>query len=432
MGGVQSVDASIDPSHIRIYKNLLSITNPTTRVQMIQTILSGPEYIKSAKIMGIYSHLLNYSARVTNNNTAPILPYEEELPKTLIPLIPQHQYTQPAQYQQQNQQQNQQQQNQQQQNQQNQLTSKKPKNFMERISKVNSEEKAIGYFQACLEVLGLEEEVALTEDLLKSAYKKAVLRNHPDKGGSEKEFEKVTRAYAYLGEILRRIHGGRSTTLNVDAPNVLKDSRSKDYEKHVEPVRLNPKKLDVNAFNKMFEETRIPDPEEDGYGDWLKDEKASKTPAFSGKFNRDLFNQMFDNDAKENASEYIITQPQSSLMAPTLGVEIGRGKPESYTAAYNAGLKFTDLKQAYTTETNISKQVASVRVDQRNLEHYKEDRTKTPKPLTNSEMEDVQRGEEILKKREEQRRLRAAQEDMYGNSYFERMKRLVITDNTKS
>lgn len=402
MGGAQS--NQIDPSHVRIYNQLLTIKNPNTRVQMIQTILSGPEYVKSAKIMGIYSHLLNYSARVSNHHTTPVLPYEEDLtPKTLIPIIS------PI----------------------TSLVTKKPTNHIERISKVNSEEKAIGYFQACLEVLGLEEEVALTEDLLKSAYKKAVLRNHPDKGGSEKEFEKVTRAYAYLGEILRRIHGGRSTTLNVDAPNVLKDSRSKDYEMHVEPVRLNPKKLDVNAFNKMFEETRIPDPEEDGYGDWLKDEKASKAPAFSGKFNRDLFNKTFEDDAKEKASNYIVKQPENLLMAPSLGVELGRGKPESYTAAYDAGVHFTDLKQAYTTEANFSGQVASVRVDQRNLEQYKDDRTKAPRPLNNTELEDVQRGEQLLQKREEQRRLRAAQEEMNANSYFERMKRLVITDTPK-
>lgn len=416
MGATQSVDSS----HIRIYQQLLSIKNPATRVQMIQTILSGPEYVVSAKMTGIYSHLLNYSARVTNGNSAPILPYEEETPKTLIPILPpvlglqaqgQGQRTH------------------------NEIVNKKPKNHIERIGKVNSDEKAIGYFQACLEVLGLEEEVALTDALLKSAYKKAVLRNHPDKGGSEKEFEKVTRAYAYLGEILRRIHGGRSATLNVDAPNVLKDSRSKDYEsvKHVEPVRLNPKKLDVDAFNKMFEQTRIPDPEEDGYGDWLTDKnESSKAPAFSGKFNRDLFNKTFEDDAREKASTHIVRQPQSMLMAPTLGVELGREKPDSYTAPYSADVNYTDLKQAYTTEANFSSQVASVRVDSRNYEQYKDDRGKAPRPLNNTELEEVQRAEQYVQKREEQRKLRAAQEDMAANSYFERMKRLVLTDNTKS
>jgi curved DNA-binding protein CbpA len=401
MGNTQS----IDPSHIRIFENLKKIQNPATKIQMIQTILAGPEYVISAKRAGIYAELLNYVARNTNvqiqNSNTQIQNTDAQRTTTLV-------QTQPK------------------------------KNNIERLGKTNSDEKAIGYFQACLQMLNLEEEVALTEDLLKSAYKKSVLRHHPDKGGSEKEFEKVTRAYAYLGEILRRIHGGRSTIVNVDSPNVLKDSRAKDYEdvKHVEPIRLNPKKLDINAFNKMFEQTRIPDPEEDGYGDWLKDEKDTNSSGtkFSGKFNRDVFNQAFEEEAKNSAKQknYIINQPQSMIMAPTLGVELGRDKPSSYTAAYNSDLNFTDLKQAYTVENTFSKQVANVRVDNRDYKSYKDDYGKTPTPLTNDEMLEVQRGEEMMKQREQQRQLRAAQEDMGVQKYFERMKQLVLTDNTKS
>lgn len=401
MGNTQS----IDPSHIRIFENLKKIQNPATKIQMIQTILAGPEYVISAKKAGIYAELLNYVARNTNvqiqNSNIQIQNTDVQRTTTLV-------QTQPK------------------------------KNHIERLGKTNSDEKAIGYFQACLQMLNLEEEVALTEDLLKSAYKKSVLRHHPDKGGSEKEFEKVTRAYAYLGEILRRIHGGRSTTVNVDAPNVLKDSRAKDYEdvKHVEPIRLNPKKLDINAFNKMFEQTRIPDPEEDGYGDWLKDEKDTNSSGakFSGKFNRDVFNQAFEDEAKNSAKQknYIINQPQSMIMAPTLGVELGRDRPDSYTAAYNSDLNFTDLKQAYTVENTFSKQVANVRVDNRDFKSYKDDYGKTPAPLTNNELAEVQRGEELMKQREQQRQLRAAQEDMGVQKYFDRMKQLVLTDNTKS
>jgi len=400
MGNNQS--AQIDPSHVKIFNHLRTIQNPTTKVQMIQTILAGQEYVVSAKKAGIYADLLAYVAQ------------QHSLPPVIQPPVNNQQMQQLVQH------------------------TTKPRNHIERVSKVNSEEKAIGYFQACLEVLELEEEVALTEEILKRTYKKAILKHHPDKGGSEKEFEKITRAYAYLGEILRRIHGGRNTTANVDAPNVLKDSRAKEYEqvKQVEPVKLNPKKLDVNAFNKMFEQTRIPDPEEDGYGDWLKspeDNSASSTK-FSGKFNRDVFNKAFEDDAKGLAKEqnYLIKEPQSMLMAPTLGVELGRDKPDSFTAAYNSGLKFTDLKQAYTTEANFSKQVANVRVDSRNYEQYKNDYGNKPRPMSHAEMEEIQRGEAIMQEREKQRQIRAAQEDIGASRYFERMKQLVITDRSKN
>ena len=402
---------SVEDSHIRIYKNILTIQNPIKRAEMIQTVLTRAEYVDSAKKIGIYGDLLNYSAQVFSNKQPPKLPLEIQV----------QQHEQKANIQP---------------NTNTNIVQRQTKSYIDRISKVNSEEKAIGYFQACLEVLGLEEEVALNEDALKKAYKKAVLQNHPDKGGSEKEFEKVTRAYAYLGEILRRINGGRSKQSVVEAPNVLKDSRSSESKQwtHVEPVKLNPKKLDLNAFNEMFEKTRIPDPEEDGYGDWLKVEEGSKAPAFSGKFNRDLFNKMFEDEAKSANKEqnYIIHQPQSMIMAPTIGVELGRGKPESYTAAINANLRFTDLKQAYTTENNISKQVAAVNVDARSYETYKNDRDKAPRPLTNSELEQIQNAEDYYKKKEEQRRIRAAQQELEANSYFERMKRLVLTDKSNN
>ena len=143
----------------------------------------------------------------------------------------------------------------------------------------------------------------------------------------------------------------------MDAPNVLKDSRSTDAKQweQVEPVKLNPKKLDIDAFNKMFEQTRMPDPEEDGYGDWLKDEKSNNdAPKFSGKFNRDVFNQMFEEDSKQhggNNQQIVHHQPQSLIMSQNFGVELGRERPDSYTSAYDgsrSGMVFTDLKQAYT------------------------------------------------------------------------------------
>lgn len=392
MGNINGT--AISPSHVKIYNDLNAIQNPATKVKMIQTLLAGQEYVTSAKKMGIYADLLSYVAKYSNY-TAPI-----SQPVTNNQIV---------------------------------TTKQKSHTGSYRIEKVNSEEKAIGYFQACLEVLGLQEEVALTEETLKKAYKRATLKNHPDKGGSEKEFEKVTRAYAYLGEILRRIHGGRSTTVNVDAPNVLKDSRSKEYDsvKHVEPIKLNPKKLDMDAFNKMFEQTRIPDPDEDGYGDWLgKTNDSDSGNKFSGKFNRDVFNQMFEDDAKTNATKgnYIIHQPQSMIMAPTLGIELGRDRPESYTAAYNADLNFTDLKQAYTTENTFSKQVAHVRVDNRNFENYKNEYGKAPPPLSSEEMQRIQEGEKIMEQKEVLRQRRAAEELINSDKYFERMKQLVLTD----
>lgn len=388
--------------HVRIYLNLIQIRDITKRVDMIEILLSQPEYVATAKKAGVYSHLQLYLHRLKKGERPDPLPGEEYgggggRTTTLTTNEP------------------------------------RPRNSYEQLGKPRAKEKAISYFQSCLEVLGLEEEVALTEDALKKAYKNAALRAHPDKGGDEVKFEAVTRAYAYLSEILKRINGGRSTEGKVEAPTILKDSRHKESTvwQHAEPVRLNPKKLDMDAFNKMFDQTRIPDPDDDGYGDWLttKEGKSEQQQKFGGKFNRDVFNRAFeDANRRDESSTQLMHAPQELMLSPTSGVELGRDRPQSYTAAANANLKYTDLKQAYTMENTISQQVSNVRVEARDIKSYQASRERAPDPLTDHEMSQIAAAEKSAADREKNRQIRAAQEHSVANDYFERMKRLVITN----
>jgi curved DNA-binding protein CbpA len=383
---------------------------------MIRTLMVAPEYVVSARSAGIYAQMLAYIAHVQAGERPAALPGEmtmSAVTQTLRNEQARHQQNQPTQIT-------------------NFAHNQLPPSSA--VMKGKRNEKALNYFQSCLEVLGLEEEVALTEITLKKAYKVAALKAHPDKGGSERDFEAVTRAHAYLGEILLRIKGGRSKEGKVEAPEALKDTRdgaSKEWEM-VQPVRLNPKKLDMNAFNQMFEQTRIPDPEEDGYGDWLKGaDTAAAGPKFGGKFNRDVFNQAFEEEARARArggQELAHRQPEALTLAPNSGVELGRSGGGGFTAAANANLKFTDLRNAYTSDNMITNQVADVRVETRSFDQFSASRKQAPAPLSNQELAGVQAAEAAAAAREEQRRLRAAQEDSLGAQYFERMKRLVITN----
>jgi curved DNA-binding protein CbpA len=408
--------SSFPDAHIRIYKNLLGIQNIRTRADMIQTLLQGPEYVQTFRQAGIYPQMLNYVAKVQQGTHPGPLPGEQQQQQQQV------HYREPPQN--------------------TSLVTRGDSttlvNPYQRLTKHNSNEKALTYFQMCLQVLGLEEEVALTDEELKKAYKKAAMKAHPDKGGSEQHFEAVTRAYAYLTEILKRITGGRNTIKKVDAPNLLKTERSTEAEawKQAEPIRLNPDKLDMNAFNKMFEQTRIPDPDGDGYGDWLKDEgNGSEAPKFSGKFNRDVFNSMFEQEAAKTRetrkqNQLSVASPQALLFNPSYGVELGRDKPADFTTPANAdaGLQYTDLKAAYTTESTFSGQVADVHVENRSFDQYQQSRKKAPDPLRNEELAALQQMEKEAAERERRRQLRAAEEQVQANDYFERMKRLVITD----
>jgi curved DNA-binding protein CbpA len=446
MGNNQS---AIDPVHLRIYSNIIQIRDSKKRVQMINTCLSSMEYVASAKRAGIYSYLLNYVASVNSGENPPMLPGEQQgtiqqqvnsVPRSLQPNF--HHPGGPgathpslmniptaSSY-------NNVQRNQSQSNS-NQIITHSDTTPSWKVITDTPKQKAMTYFASCLEVLGIQEEVALTEESLKASYKKMALRAHPDKGGSEEYFEAVTRAYAYLSEILKHMKGGRKDINGcVEAPTSLNVSRDAEAEKwkHAEPVRLNAKNLDMNAFNKLFEQTHIPDPDSDGYGDWLKSSETntSSGPKFSGQFNRDVFNRMFEDEAKKSqrASNSLIVHPGQMALTlnPTSGVDFVGERPDSYTAAPNSKFQFTDLRGAYTTESTISDKVSNVQVTDRNYEQYRASREKAPDPFTQSELHGIREFESRQKQMDDMRERRRAEMANRNQNYFDQMKRMVITD----
>ena len=410
MGNNLSLAAGQIPEpHVRIYKNLLQIQSPTTRLQMLETLLSAQEYVATAKQTGFYAPILSYVASVRRGDPA-LLPGEQGTGQLHVQGAVHTAHgtrgTQNA--------------------------------IINRAGDPGAHTKAISFFSQCLQILGLGEEVALNEKILKESYKKASIKAHPDKGGSEEAFDQVTRAYAYLGEILRRVRGGRNELVSVadESPARLTATRETNSEawKMGEPVKLNPKSLNMDAFNKVFEQTKLPDPDGDGYGDWLKSEEGQgQQNKFNGKFNRSVFNEAFENEVKSRAQgqggQLINRQPEALVMAPTMGIELGRERPEDFTGANLNGLKFTDLKRAYTTDSTFSHQVADVRVSNRSFDAATSERKSAPAPLSAAEMEAVTEGERRMAQRQAQQLTRISEEDKRISEHFQKMQRYVITNN---
>jgi curved DNA-binding protein CbpA len=439
MGQVQS----IDPRHVGIYKKLLAIQNPATRLQMIDTVLSDPSIVQSAKLTGVYAQLLQVAGAIRHGSDPPLLPgeaipvqsYKHPQPRqsagqtpAQLPAQLQHHpqaFQVPSQ-------------------QTNQIipsvSSHRSKDPYTQVSKPKRSEKALHFFSACLRVLNIQEEVALTDEMLKASYKKAVIRAHPDKqGGSKEAFDAVTRAYAYLMDILQLIKGRQGRTdaavPELESVQTQRKSASAEWQMPAEPVKLNPKNLNLSVFNQLFEQTRVPDPDEDGYGDWLKDasdkgssNKRKGSKKFSEDFNREVFNQMFEEEQTTETGITRFHQPQELMMAPSYGVELGREKPADYTAAPNSDLQFTDLRAAYTKENTVSNQIQGVRIEQRDFHNYKAQREKAPANYNQSELASLAAYEAQQAAKEEARRLRAAQEQLGARDYFERMKQYVITE----
>jgi len=449
MGNNLSLAAHIPDAHVRIYRNILQIQSPHTRLQMLETLLSGQEYVASVKQAGLYGPVLSYISSIRRGEPA-LLPGERANPQNSQiqqfqqfsnsgnPGPPQNSFVgRNPELRNANS------------NSSNLGNSQNSSNsLIHKSGDPGDHTKAITFFSQCLQILGLQEEVALNEEALKAAYKKASFKAHPDKGGSEQAFDQVTRAYAYLGEILRRVRGGRNEMVNVseESPARLVGAREQNSEqwKMAEPVKLNPKSLNMNLFNKVFEETRLPDPDGDGYGDWLKDANAnsnsgSQNSKFNGKFNRSVFNEAFEQEIKSRASgsggpggragTLANRQPEALIMAPNLGIELGRERPEDFTGANLNGLKYTDLKKAYTEESTFSHQVSDVRVQNKSFDSAAQERKAAPAPLSNAEMEQIHEGERRMAQRQAQQATRISEEDRRISEHFAKMQRYVITNN---
>jgi curved DNA-binding protein CbpA len=400
--------------------------------------MASMEYVQSAKRAGIYSYLLNYISTVQNGGNPPGLPGEggqpikESQPRSQQTHIHNIAATHPSL-----------------------IGSEKAKQQLQQIAirqevpswKIVTEtpkQKAISYFSSCLEVLNIQEEVALTDESLKTAYKKMAKISHPDRGGSSEYFEAVTRAYAYLTEILSVMQRGKrkaEASVHTGAADHLRGTREEEAKQweHAEPVRLNAKNLDMNAFNKLFEESHMPDPDADGYGDWLKSsDGGSAGPKFSEKFNRDVFNRMFDEETRKSK------QPSNQLVHPgemalTLNANSGTDllgtRPDTYTAAPNSRFQFTDLRGAYTTDNTVTDKVANVTVGERSFDQYRASREKAPEALSSQEMQGIRAFESRQHQMDSMRERKMAEMSVRNQNYHDMMKQRVITDavdlNTK-
>jgi hypothetical protein len=304
--------------------------------------------------------------------------------------------------------------------------------------------KALDYFQEALEMLGIDESETLTYERLKAAYKRASLAAHPDKpGGSAAAFDALNRAYVYVGKILDRIRPRTTAEESARmATPVSMDSAVAARERGApkggvpalptytgEPVKLSAKKLDMNMFNRLFEENRLPDPVRDtGYGDWLKGEKEGGVSAAGGLAS---FESKVREFAQKNPGAIIKRLEPDAIIggrgATVLGEDGG-----NFTAAFGSDTQFTDLKEAYTTGAVAYLDVADVRVKERSARSVEEAQRIRETEMSRIDPDEKSRiaaAAAALEQRERQRQYRMASADTAMDAWAKAMRgRLAVTD----
>ena len=224
-------------------------------------------------------------------------------------------------------------------------------------------------------------------DDLKGAYKKLAMKTHPDKPtGNVEQFQLITKCYLSLLEKYKARESDRPfNELKQGSQAYLEDqSKSRMMNKQYHNQSSNDRdgrdasgssgggshvdkdKFDLKLFNKIYEQNKLWDSNDDGYGSWFSSDASEEAPAelFGNKFNLNVFNSTFE-DYKERLTaqsgaiqEY--HEPRELVSCATgftdLDQDARRVEDFSKPSPVGSGrggsgrdLGYTDLKTAYTS-----------------------------------------------------------------------------------
>jgi len=202
------------------------------------------------------------------------------------------------------------------------------------------------------------------ENSLKKAFFKRALITHPDRGGNQKDFQITTLSYRAL---LRKLHSEK----NNHEHNQLKTDSSAFFETHEDTFSYDKDLLNnFNAgnFNKMYDDNRVEDIYDTGYGDWSKN-NADTQEIYEGggilseeNFNHEFMKYKKKNLKKKGKEIQEYTEPMEDISyknKSSLSI-LGQGKIKDFSGE-SGGLQYRDYKDAYTNTYLTNQEEDSIR-----------------------------------------------------------------------
>ena len=195
---------------------------------------------------------------------------------------------------------------------------------------------------------GYDKQVRIDIQDLKAKYKKYALQTHPDKNnGDSTNFNIINEAFKVLFEDYKLKQNDKQFNELKNNSNSFIETQSKT---NYQNTNINSDNFNVSKFNKIYSDHRISNANDDGYGDWSKDnEFDSDDIVRDSSLTKGNFNNMFENNVKVSDAIVQYRNPKELFMNSENNCEeLGVDKIENYTGK-SKSINYTDYKEAHTT-----------------------------------------------------------------------------------
>ena len=195
-------------------------------------------------------------------------------------------------------------------------------------------------------------------------------------------------------------------------------------------------KFDVKIFNKIYEQNKLWESGDDGYGTWFSSEKTEPpTELFGNKFNLNVFNSTFEDykgkNTMQNANQMQkYTEPQELISCSTgfTDIDIFARKIDDFSkplpiaglggSKTGRDLAYTDLKTAYTGRGAFIDPSTVEYKTYKSVDELKRDRGNIRYDMTPEQMQDYEMKKHRKQEEEEQRQHLIRQRDNIVESTY--------------
>ena len=193
--------------------------------------------------------------------------------------------------------------------------------------------------------------------------------------------------------------------------------------------------FDTAVFNKIYEENRIGEAFDTGYGDWMSQSSVkdvSQKRMFNGEFNSEMFNHEFEKYKREQAQkqgsqmvQYQDPEVSISMKNKDSLMVLGQGKVSDFSGeAGNLG--FRDYRDAFTNTTLIDTTSVSIEDRKSSVKGLERERSNISYRMSPADQR-RQAEQEMEQKRAEQQRLQRLQVyDQQGADMYERVHKRLL------